>query len=287
MSFIRRILAAVEPSAVSLNAWRQAESLAAGLRASLEGVFVRGPRDPRSTEELGRLLGPARHLHVLRHKGAPARPIIALAEDMMPDLLVLGRYRAEGLRRLLFGSVAEAVVRRSPVPVLTVHESARPIRRILAPMPLDQNGMTALAWAVSLAKATDASVTLLHQAPNREEGGRRRELLERFMKRLPPVTRRRVALSVVDAESSFSTLVARFAKSHDLTVLPGRNRRPLADLVLGTQAEDVLRRSTAHILYVPPLRASDGRRLRLLERAFHWTGVIHSEEDSCPDPALI
>ncbi len=52
--------------------------------------------------------------------GSPAREIVDYATDQGCDLIVMGTHGRSGVDRLLLGSVAERVVRRSPVPVLTV-----------------------------------------------------------------------------------------------------------------------------------------------------------------------
>jgi len=54
--------------------------------------------------------------------GRPAVKMAQLAGQLCFDLIVVGAHRLEGARRLYFGSTAEATVRRSPVPVLTVRE---------------------------------------------------------------------------------------------------------------------------------------------------------------------
>jgi len=51
--------------------------------------------------------------------GEPASAIVQLAEDEKADLIVMATHGRTGLTRLLMGSVAEAVVRRAPCPVLT------------------------------------------------------------------------------------------------------------------------------------------------------------------------
>lgn len=50
----------------------------------------------------------------------PAEEIAQLASDLEADLVVVGTHGRRGLRRLLLGSVAEAVVRLAPAPVLVV-----------------------------------------------------------------------------------------------------------------------------------------------------------------------
>ncbi|MBX3414309.1 MAG: universal stress protein [Pirellulales bacterium] len=52
--------------------------------------------------------------------GDPAAEIVRLAEEEGVDLIVLGTHGRTGLRRLLMGSVAEAIVRRANCRVLTV-----------------------------------------------------------------------------------------------------------------------------------------------------------------------
>jgi nucleotide-binding universal stress UspA family protein len=56
---------------------------------------------------------------VLR-RGRPWEGILAAAEDVRADLIVVGTHGRRGLSRALLGSVAEKVVRLSPIPVLTV-----------------------------------------------------------------------------------------------------------------------------------------------------------------------
>lgn len=52
--------------------------------------------------------------------GVPADRIVRWAEDEDVDLIVVGSHGREGISRVLLGSVAEAVVRRAPVPTLVV-----------------------------------------------------------------------------------------------------------------------------------------------------------------------
>jgi nucleotide-binding universal stress UspA family protein len=50
--------------------------------------------------------------------GDAAAEIVAAARECEPDLIAMTTHGRSGLKRLLFGSVAEAVLRNAPVPVL-------------------------------------------------------------------------------------------------------------------------------------------------------------------------
>lgn len=52
--------------------------------------------------------------------GRPSRELVEFAEEAAVDHVVLGSHGRTGLSRVLLGSVAETVVRRSPVPVTVV-----------------------------------------------------------------------------------------------------------------------------------------------------------------------
>ncbi|ELY92046.1 universal stress protein [Natrinema altunense] len=54
--------------------------------------------------------------------GAPAREIVDYAEENEIDHIVMGSHGRTGPTRLLLGSVAETVVRRSPVSVTVVRD---------------------------------------------------------------------------------------------------------------------------------------------------------------------
>ncbi len=65
--------------------------------------------------------------------GNPAEEIIATAEEVEADLIVMATHGRAGVTRLLLGSVAERVIRGSSRPVLAVRsepEAARTARKV-------------------------------------------------------------------------------------------------------------------------------------------------------------
>jgi len=91
----------------------------------------------RARNELDKLVGPASggvsrvtgHVRV----GAAAKAIVQLATDISADLVVVGTHGRTGFDRLMFGSVAEKVVRTAPCPVLTVRPKSVPIWEQIEP----------------------------------------------------------------------------------------------------------------------------------------------------------
>lgn len=96
--------------------------------------------------------------------------------DGQIDLVVLGTHGRTGAQKLLMGSVAEEIFRRSPVPVLTIgpavrrglHSDAR-FHGVLFPTDFTPESVTAAPYAVSLAQENQARLILLHVIPRSED----------------------------------------------------------------------------------------------------------------------
>jgi nucleotide-binding universal stress UspA family protein len=60
----------------------------------------------------------------LLRRGSAAAGLLATIEEAHPDLVVMGTNGRKGVSHLMLGSVAEKIVRMSPVPVLTMRGTA-------------------------------------------------------------------------------------------------------------------------------------------------------------------
>jgi len=58
--------------------------------------------------------------------GDPAEKILEFKRSEGIDLVVIGSHGRKGIDRIVFGSVAETVVRKSQVPVMTIHPTRLP-----------------------------------------------------------------------------------------------------------------------------------------------------------------
>ncbi|QCC50590.1 universal stress protein [Halapricum salinum] len=76
----------------------------------------------QAEEALGEIESRADDVQTAVRDGTPATEICAYAEDVDADLVATGTRGRHGEHSFLLGSVAEAVVRRSPVPVLTARQ---------------------------------------------------------------------------------------------------------------------------------------------------------------------
>jgi len=87
-------------------------------------VVVPERADPEFTgkvrEHLDRWLD-GRKAELTIREGGPSHKILDVGGEIKPKLVVMGTRGLTGLSHVLLGSVTEQVVRRAPVPVLTVH----------------------------------------------------------------------------------------------------------------------------------------------------------------------
>jgi nucleotide-binding universal stress UspA family protein len=142
----QRILVATDFSSCSQPALDYAALMARRFGASLHLVYVAQPPTFVSPEAIGIIdsaldaevaEGKRRMEEALRQLrdvdlrasgtvviGFAADMIVALANEKKHDLVVLGTHGRSGLKHVLLGSVAEQVVRRSHIPVLTLRPAA-------------------------------------------------------------------------------------------------------------------------------------------------------------------
>jgi universal stress protein A len=143
------ILCGIDFSKHSALALRYAASLADGGRARLTAIFAVDPLlsaaaaaayDSRGLAATGRVklqhfvratLGrtAADSVRCIVAIGKPDRVVLATAQRIGADLIVVGTQGRSGISRMFFGSTTESVLRRSPVPVLAVSRRCRPPQR--------------------------------------------------------------------------------------------------------------------------------------------------------------
>ena len=146
MIAIERILVAHDFSETSAEAVTYGVALARQFGAALHvlhvGEHVRFEMDMEfplgldgmtdaTRERLLKILAPADQAalapHLVVRAGQPAAEIVSYASEAGIDLIVMGTHGRGLVGHVVMGSVAEAVVRTAPCPVLTVRHRAQPL----------------------------------------------------------------------------------------------------------------------------------------------------------------
>lgn len=138
---------------------------------------VTAPAAPERLAEVATRFGPDLEVTTATTNGVPARAICAYARRIGADLIVIGTHGRTGVSHALLGSVAEAVVRRAPCPVLTVRavESAPVPASVHAP---SGNGHCVACGRPSLDLLCEACRTIIRgdgPGPRREPQPTQRE----------------------------------------------------------------------------------------------------------------
>ncbi len=202
---------------------------------------------------------------VLVREGDPARAILAAAKDQ--DLIAMSTHGRSGFQRLTRGSVAEAVLRESWVPILVANPRAlerppargagRP-RRILVPIDGGPGCSAVLELVESVARGVDgATVTLLRVEPVTFT-----EVPSPAV--VPPWDPAEVKRSLSAAHDWLSAAgihveiaatfgfeaqaITKATEEADLVVMGTSGRRGLLRLVQGSVAEEVLRHAACPVL---------------------------------------
>ena len=202
------------------------------------------------------------HRVVVERKVSVAGALLDLIRSLQPDLTVLATHGREGLSHLLLGSVAEKVVQHSFRPALCVrepsHGCALPYRRILVPTDLSLASRLAFPMAALLARAFGAEVLAVHVVPSPSLA---------TLSGIPPVEDQSLPTESavwsffqpdfpgldVTAQVHTGTVwhrivqVAEVEKA-DLIVMSTRGHDSLADRVVGSNTERVVRHAPCPVL---------------------------------------
>jgi nucleotide-binding universal stress UspA family protein len=201
-------------------------------------------------------------------EGAVAATILDTAKSAGADLIVMGTHGLTGFERFILGSVTEKVLRKATCPVLTVPPTSYstvklPYTRVLCPVDFSDSSNAALRLAFSLAKESDAAVTILHVVDTADS-----ELLmqrfdssqyqqavgEKVSRQLEALVPDEVRLwcrpSVQVAFGKPYREILRVAASEpaDLIVIGVRGRNPLDLAVFGSTTNQIVRRATSPVL---------------------------------------
>jgi len=275
---IRHILCAVDLSGPAAKALSYAAALRSALGAELSVLFV----DPDTTERpqdvasrgltafIAATLGPAPDVRPIQRQGEPIDEILRTSATLACDLVVMGTHGHTGVQRLLLGSVAESVLRRSLAPVLVVpHAMAKredPARldSVICAVDFAANAQRVVEYAVSVATTTGARLVVAHvlewseeadSLPSPDTSGfptSEDDAVARLNTLLTSEQRARFSPELAVGYGSPGDELLRLAKERgaDLMVLGVRRRNALDLVLFGSTVRRVLRDAPCPVLTV-------------------------------------
>jgi len=104
-------------------------------------------------------------VHVVLRDGPVAEAAQLLAIEEASDVIVVGSRGLGAFAGVLMGSVARALARHAPTPVLVVRGSSAPPERIVAAVDGSEDARAAIALLARMPLPASARVTLLHVLP--------------------------------------------------------------------------------------------------------------------------
>lgn len=187
---IRHILCPIDFSEFSRHALHQAVAVAGWYESELTVLYVfatlpsidlppvtleDAERD-RLLAEMQRFVGrmpPELSVKLVVREASDVRTeILAQAEVLNADLVVIGSHGRSGFERLLLGSVTEKVMRKAPCPVMVVPRRAPDIAdadpghtgppRILCAVDFSDGSLRALEYAMAIAEEAGGQLTVMH-----------------------------------------------------------------------------------------------------------------------------
>jgi len=205
-------------------------------------------------------------VEVVVQKGQAIETIQDAIKKLQPDLVVMGSHGRRGMDNILLGSVAERILRVSPVSVLVVRPPKNPdIYTLLCAVDLSDCSRTALERAIELAKQDKvASLKVLHvfEVPiGYLEAGmsyetaliKTRDIHQReFDAFLEQYKTCGVKLEPVLEEGAPASLVVKYAENikADLLVIGAHGKSRLTAMLIGGISTKIVHRSTVPVLAV-------------------------------------
>ncbi len=203
--------------------------------------------------------------------GSPAAEIIRIADVVGANLIVMGTHGRTGLLRLIAGSVAIEVLRRSNCPVMAMRTGEKQHLQeaggvILHPTDFSKASGTALGVARSLARDLGARLVILHVAPSELSlEGPTAEQIDTSVDQAA-LNDLRGRFEGPDLKYPIETRLTRGdAAEHivrvsreigcDLIVMGTHGRTGLLGILLGNTAESVLPKAPCAVLVVKPPQA--------------------------------
>jgi nucleotide-binding universal stress UspA family protein len=198
--------------------------------------------------------------------GEPATEILETARRFDADQVVMASHGRTGLAHLLYGSIAEAVLAHSPVPVFLVHPHPGGVAaaqfdprsaRIMA--PLDGSAFAEAALPVALEVLGAAGELVLLRVVAQDQPLEASNYLQQVANQLRQSNLDlHVTCDVRTGDAAHAIAAAQIDRGVDLVVIATHGRSGLGRALLGSVAGAVLRTGNVPVLLVRPVTVPVG-----------------------------
>jgi nucleotide-binding universal stress UspA family protein len=196
-------------------------------------------------------------------EGTAAKVIIDVAEKEGVDLIVIGRRGMSAIEKLFIGSVANQVLRNSPVPILvTKKKTGVPrFKKIIVPTDFSEREEVERDFAWEIARGFGSELTLLHVLELHDYEFSPRvldDMMDSLLKRLKQ-RKKREKTDIKIREEVYRAInaaigIVDFAETHryDLIVISTCVQSKLERFFLGSTTEKVISYTHIPIFAIPP-----------------------------------
>jgi nucleotide-binding universal stress UspA family protein len=195
--------------------------------------------------------------------GRPAAEILRVAAETHADAIVMSTHGVTGVRKMMFGSVTERVLRDTPIPVVvtpagdpgpsSLEEWKRNLKTVLVPIDLSPWSPQQVAVARGLAEALGTEIVFAHILPDddRERRLAAHHQLDEIIHGIPPALRPSMTMGVGNTAEE----IARIAKQRQADVIVmGLHTQPGIRHHMGRVTYALLCQTPTLVLAWPPAR---------------------------------
>jgi nucleotide-binding universal stress UspA family protein len=269
----RLVLAHIVPSIAALNYTFPAETYEHEKQAFADARERLPQQIP--VEYRGRV-----ELHPVVKTGDVRDELLGIIDEEKADLVVMGTHGRRNIERFFLGSTTETMLRKVPVPILTVSRidtekeihtpGLVPIRRVVYATDHSDSAKIGLHYAAELSRTFSAELAVLHVMDRLELWGS--ELIghlpdditrvceiaaERLQQFVEPERAAGIKIETAVIEGAPHHEITKFAEdtNADLLVLNVQSKSALERAMLGATAERVIRSARVPVLSIPTTTA--------------------------------
>lgn len=195
--------------------------------------------------------------------GNPVGVILDVAEEHRATMVAMATHGATGLKRVLFGSVAENLMRKSPIPVFLVRPfwsyeivsrtrtEQAPVRNVLLPVDGSDLSLKALPGVIELSDLFEARIVLLRVLEEKHGSAESVAEAEKQMAAIARTIEKKgvETLTLIERGEPVEQILKVISFHEiDLVAMTTHGRSGLSRALMGSVTEDVLRRATVPIL---------------------------------------